>query len=107
MASEISMKDQLSSLLSLSGDKNYPMWNQCISAFLKNKELYTKVPSAPSASPTGQVLKKISESANILLTKISNKLYNCIITAQKNNNRYIIWTRMLDLFAKRTGLRLS
>jgi hypothetical protein len=36
MASEISLKDQLSVLPTLIGDKNYPMWSQRISAFIKH-----------------------------------------------------------------------
>jgi hypothetical protein len=36
MASEISLKNQLSVLFTLIRDENYPMWSRQISAFLKH-----------------------------------------------------------------------
>ncbi|PLW27994.1 hypothetical protein PCASD_26554 [Puccinia coronata f. sp. avenae] len=107
MSTDFSLKDQLSNLPTLMGDDNYPMWNRRISAFLKHKELYLTVTTDPGDRPSVSVAKKLSESANILLTKINDKLYNRIITSQNDNNGYLIWTRIRDLFAKRTGLRLS
>ncbi|PLW11121.1 hypothetical protein PCASD_23835 [Puccinia coronata f. sp. avenae] len=107
MASEISLKDQLSILPTLIGDENYPMWSRRITAFLKHRELYVTITTDPGEAPGNSVRKKLSESANILLTKISDKLYNRIITDDNDNNGFLIWTRIKDLYAKRTGLRLS
>jgi hypothetical protein len=107
MASEISLKDQLSILPTLIGDENCPMWSRRIAAFLKHRELYATVTNNPGAAPTNPVKKKLSEAAKILLCKISDKLYNRIITDANNNNGYLIWTRIKELYAKRTGLRLS
>ncbi|PLW21092.1 hypothetical protein PCASD_21744 [Puccinia coronata f. sp. avenae] len=107
MASEISLKDQLSILPTLIGNENYPMWSRRITAFLKHKELFATVITDPGEAPTNAVKKKLSEAANILLTKISDKLYNRIITDANDNNGYLIWTRIKDLYAKRTGLCLS
>jgi hypothetical protein len=107
MASEISLKDQLSILPTLIGDKNYPMWSRRITAFLKHQELYVTVTTDPGEAPGNLVRKKLSEAANILLTKISNKLYNQIITDDNDNNGFLIWTRIKDLYAKQTGLCLS
>jgi hypothetical protein len=107
MANKFFLKDQLSNLPTLTGDKNYPMWNHHISAFLKHKELFLTVTTEPGERPTATVTKKLSESANILLTKINNKLYNRIITSLNDNNGYLIWTRIQELFAKRAGLCLS
>ncbi|PLW38664.1 hypothetical protein PCANC_16015 [Puccinia coronata f. sp. avenae] len=107
MANEISLKDQLSTLPTLNGNDNYPMWSCRISAFLKHRDLYTTVTVEPAEVPTTRAVKQLSESANILLTKISDKLYNRIITDENDNNGYLIWTRIKDLYAKRTGLRLS
>ncbi|PLW48308.1 hypothetical protein PCASD_02943 [Puccinia coronata f. sp. avenae] len=107
MANEISLKDQLSTLPTLNGDDNYPMWSRRISAFLKHRDLYTTVTVEPAEVPTTRAVKQLSESANILLTKISDKLYNRIITNENDNNGYLIWTRIKDLYAKRTRLRLS
>ncbi|PLW28356.1 hypothetical protein PCANC_23994 [Puccinia coronata f. sp. avenae] len=107
MSNEFSLKDQLSNLPTLTGDENYPMWNRRISAFLKHKELYTTVTTNPGDRLSSAATKKLSDAANILLTKIGDKLYNRIITSSNDNNGYLIWTRIHDLFAKRTGLRLS
>ncbi|PLW40732.1 hypothetical protein PCASD_09337 [Puccinia coronata f. sp. avenae] len=107
MASEISLKDQLSVLPTLVGDENYPMWSRRITAFLKHRELFKTVTEDPGAAPTSVVKKKLSEAANILLTKIGDKLYNRIITDANDNNGFLIWTRIKDLFSKRTGLCLS
>jgi hypothetical protein len=107
VSNEFSLKDQLSNLPTLTGDENYPMWNRQISAFLKHKELYVTVTTDPGDCPSTAAIKKLSESANILLTKINDKLYNRIITSHNDNNGYLIWTRIWELFAKRTGLRLS
>jgi hypothetical protein len=49
----------------------------------------------------------LSEAANILLTKIGDKLYNRIITNANDNNGFLIWTCIKELFAQRTGLCLS
>jgi hypothetical protein len=107
MASEISLKDQLSILPTLIGNENYPMWSRRIAAFLKHQELYAIVTNNPGATPSNSVKKKLLEAANILLSKISDKLYNHIITDANDNDGYLIWTRIKDLYAKRTGLRLS
>lgn len=76
MANEISVKDQLATLPTLTGDENYPMWRRRISAFLKHRELFTTITEDPGANPSNVTKKKLSEAANILLTKINNKLYN-------------------------------
>jgi hypothetical protein len=107
MANKISLKDQLSTLPTLNGDDNYPMWSRCISAFLKHRDLYTTVNVEPAKVPTTRAAKQLSESANILLTKISDKLYNRIITDENDNNGYLIWTCIKYLYAKRTRLHLS
>jgi hypothetical protein len=107
MTGKISLKDQLSILPTLTGDDNYPMWSRRISAFLKHKELFATVTTNPSANPSNAAKKKLSEATNILLSKISNKLYNRIITNNNDNDGFLIWTRIKDLFAQRTGLCLS
>jgi hypothetical protein len=107
MANEISLKDQLSALPTLTGDDNYPMWNRRISAFLKHRDLFKAVNTAPGENLSATVKLQQSESANILLTKISNKLFNRIITESNNNVGFLIWTHIKDLFAKRTGLCIS
>jgi hypothetical protein len=107
MASEISLKDQLSVLPVLVGNENYPMWSRRIAAFLKHRELFKTVTEDPGLNPTLAIKKKLSEAVNILLTKIGDKLYNRIITDENNNNGYLIWTRIKELFAQRTGLCLS
>jgi hypothetical protein len=83
------------------------MWSRHITAFLRHRELYKTVTENPGATPVSAVKKKLSEAANILLTKISDKLYNRIITDDNDNNGYLIWTRIEELFAQRTSLRLS
>jgi hypothetical protein len=107
MANKISLKDQLSTLPTLNSNNNYPMWSRQISAFLKHCDPYTTVTIEPAKIPTTCAAKPLSESSNILLTKISEKLYNRIITDKNDNNGYLIWTRIKDLYAKRTGIRLS
>ena len=107
MANKFSLHDQLSNLPTLTGGKNYPMSSCLISAFLKHKELYATVTVNPGNRHSGAVTKKLSEAANILLTDINDKLYNCFITSEKDNNGYLIWTRIHELFGKRMGLRLS
>ena len=74
MASKISLKDQLSILPTLLGNENYPMWRRQITAFLKYCKLYAMVITNPGEAPTNLFKKKLSNAANILLTKISNKL---------------------------------
>jgi hypothetical protein len=73
MAREISLKDQLSILPTLIGNENYPMWSRRITAFLKHRELYKTVTNNPGENPSNPVKKRLSEAANILLTKISDK----------------------------------
>jgi hypothetical protein len=101
MSNKFSLKDQLSNLPTLTGDENYPIWNRRISSFLKHKELYTTVTTNPGDRLSSAATKKLSDAANILLTKISNKLYNRIITSSNDNNGYLIWMRIHDLFAKK------
>ena len=70
-------------------------------------EMGHKFNTAPGDSPSAIVKRQQSKSANILLTKISNNFFNRIITKSNENVFFLIWTRIKDLFAKRTGLRLS
>ncbi|PLW30388.1 hypothetical protein PCASD_21275 [Puccinia coronata f. sp. avenae] len=107
MENKISLKDQLLILPTLIGNENYPMWSRRITAFLKHRELFATVTTNPGETPSNVVKKKLSESANILPTKISDKLYNRIITDNNDNNQVLIWSRIKDLYAKRTGLCLS
>jgi hypothetical protein len=107
MASEISLKEQLSVLPTLIGDENYLMWSRRITAFLKHRELFETVTEDPGEAPSSAFKKHLSEAANILLTKIGDKLYNCIITNANDNNGFLIWTRIKELFGQRTGLCLS
>jgi hypothetical protein len=107
MTGKISLKDQLSILPTLTGNDNYPMWSRRITAFLKHKELFATVTENPGAVPSNAAKKRLSKAANILLSKTSDKLYNRIINNANNNDGFLIWTQIKDLFAQRTGLCLS
>jgi hypothetical protein len=99
-----SLTDQLSILPTLIGNENYPMWSRHITAFLKHWELYVIVTTDPGEVPRNALKKKTLEAANILLTKISNKLYNQILTNDNSIIGFLIWTRIKDLYARQTGL---
>jgi hypothetical protein len=97
MSNEINLKDQLSSLPTLIGNENYPMWSHRISAFFKHCDLHKTVNTNPGETPSSTVKRQQSKAANILLTKISDKLYNRIITDLNDNVGYLIWTRIRSL----------
>ncbi|KAI7961257.1 hypothetical protein MJO28_001746 [Puccinia striiformis f. sp. tritici] len=107
MANEMTLKEQLANIPKLIGDDNYPMWHKRMRAFLRHKELFDVVTNDPGPNPAARVKKQLSEAANILVNKIDDKLCTSIVTDDNDNNGYIIWTRILDIHARRTGLRLN
>ncbi|KNZ47544.1 hypothetical protein VP01_6324g1, partial [Puccinia sorghi] len=50
-ALEISLKDLLSSLPTLNGDNNCPMWSKRVTAFLRHKELFATITVNPGPNP--------------------------------------------------------
>jgi hypothetical protein len=83
------------------------MWSRRITAFLKHRELFKMVTEDPGEVLPSAVKKRLSKAANILLTKIGDKLYNRIITDANDNNGFLIWTQIKEIFGQCTGLCLS
>ncbi|KNZ53289.1 hypothetical protein VP01_328g6 [Puccinia sorghi] len=70
----INKQNKLTTLPTLIGDENYPMWNKQLMVFLKHRDPFV-----------------ILTQTNILLMKISDKLHNSIITNDNSNDGYKIW----------------
>ncbi|KAI7933819.1 hypothetical protein MJO29_016657 [Puccinia striiformis f. sp. tritici] len=86
-------KDDLSSLPTLLGSSNYPMWSCRLTAFFTHKKLFAVVTTDPGPRPTQVVKDQLSEATHILGTKIGDKIYNGIVTPARNTNGYAIWTK--------------
>jgi hypothetical protein len=95
-------KDDIKSLPTLTGSNNYPIWANCMQAFFTHKKLWDTVHRPPGANPNARARELLSKLAHILMQKISDCIYNHIVTPERMINGHGIWAKIKRVYGTST-----
>ncbi|PLW26426.1 hypothetical protein PCASD_25224 [Puccinia coronata f. sp. avenae] len=100
-------KDDLKILPTLIGSSNYPIWANRMQAFFTHKKLWDTVIRNPGANPNARTRELLSETANILVQKIGDRIYNGIVTPKRMLNGHKIWMKIKRVYGTSTAHKIT
>ncbi|OAV85435.1 hypothetical protein PTTG_30524, partial [Puccinia triticina 1-1 BBBD Race 1] len=98
----ISTKDELNNLPMLLGTSNYPLWIKRMEGYLAHKKLDSVLANDPGLDPAAGVREQLRESAYIIGTKLSDRIYNGTVRGTANTNGYELWTKIKRMYGRGT-----